>query len=239
MSDQNEAQIPLVLGSNKNDHAAIFLKNIISFAVPVVGALLGDIVANQIPNQRLDRIENYFKIYADKVEKMPAEVSEKLKEKLAEPEAVPFVEEILKQVVASRTEEKRRYLASALSRGVLVYDEDELTRQKLIDLVGQLNELEIMRLYGASLDYHRNKTDYNNFWTDEREQIFFYEPGWTDGAESRRKEQISRGYSEKLVRLGLLTETNSDGRPTFWGAEVLKFIDIRDNLPNDLKSSDA
>jgi len=86
--------------------------------VPFVGAILAELIAFNIPNQRVDRLEKFTVKLSEKIDDLPNEVKEIATEKLKEASSLPFVEKVLRDVIEVESEEKLRYLASILKNGV-------------------------------------------------------------------------------------------------------------------------
>lgn len=223
------------LENNANDYVAILIKNAVSTGVPILlpmftfmASYLGDMIINFIPNQRLDRVVNFVQLQSEKLEALDENLKETIKETMYEPETIPFVEKVIKMVVESETEQKRKYLASILNNGLSV-DKEQSHRAQLMKLIDELDELDILRLYGATLDYDYHEKAYNEFW-DKHEETFYFEPEWDDEDEADRKEMISRIPTTNLIRLGLIDDRKISAKVTRLGAEVLRFIEAEENV---------
>jgi hypothetical protein len=225
------------LSNKTSDYAAMLIKNLVASGVPVVlpmftflAPYLGDLIANVIPQQRIDRVVNFVKLQSEKLEKLDKNLQDKIKETMLDPETVPFMEKLLKMVVESETEQKRKYLASVLKNGLSV-EIDVAHRASLLKIIEQLEDLDILRLYGASLDEY-DQEKYEAFWY-KYENIFYFEPEWDDDEEADRKAMFSRMPTDKLIRLDLLNGDKIDAGATRLGKEILSFIDAEENI--DLK----
>ena len=216
------------LGSNKTDEAIVAVKGLLSL-VPIVGSILAEIIAFQIPNQRIDRLENFTKLLAEKFDYMDDLVREKLEEKLKAPQSLPFLEKVLKQVIESETEQYRLYLASVVKNG-LIKDADAIKRDRLLSIVGELNEVEILRLYGASLEQYTNNERFSNFFDKYEDVIYGDDTKFDPTEEELEIEEMLLSYGQNLVKMGLTTNTHSDAKATSLGKAVLKFIDAEENI---------
>lgn len=88
------------LSSNETDVAVAGLKGLLSL-IPIVGSILSETIAFHIPNQRIDRLENFAKLLSAKFENIDDLVKENLKDKFNDPKSLPFLEKILNQVIKS------------------------------------------------------------------------------------------------------------------------------------------
>ena len=219
------------LGSKGTDALVATGKGMLSL-IPFVGSFLAELIAFTIPNQRQDRLENFVLLLAQNISENEAalgeKIEQKLEEKLKDPETVPFMEKVLRQVIDSESEVKRKHLASIVKNG-LTKDIDLIDRERLLKIFGELNEIEILRLYGASLDSFGNEQKYDAFW-DKYEDQLFYEPEWDAPKEADERAEILISYSRNLVNMGLIDKTDISARTTTQGKSLLKFIDAEKNI---------
>lgn len=229
--DQNISKVTEPeLGNNATDYAAILIKNLVASGVPIVlpmftfmASYLGDMIINVIPNQRLDRVVNFVQMQSEKLDALDDNLKGKIQKTMLDPETVPFVEKVLKMVVESETEQKRKYLASVLNNGLLT-DLASSHRSYLLQIIDELGDLEILRLYAATLE----DKDYDDFW-DKHEETFYFEAEWDDDDEADRREMLSKMPTANLVKLGLLDAYNIDAKITKLGKEILRFVSAKEN----------
>ena len=215
------------LGSNETDVAVVGLKGLLSL-VPIIGSILAETITFHIPNQRIDRLENFAKLLSAKVKNMDDLFKENLKEKFNDPKSLPFLEKVLNQVIESESEQYRLYLASIVKNG-LTKDTEAIKRDRLLSIVSQINEIEILRLYGASLDQFDNEQIFSDFF-NKYEDIIYANDSFDPSEEELEIENMLKSYGEHLVRIGLTTETHSGVKATSLGEAVLNFIDAEENI---------
>src|SRR5579862_1622504 len=137
MSDDTKA-----LQNRATDYTVTTLKSALG-AVPFVGSALAEIVGTVIPNQRVDRLADFAKKLADKVADHEAALIQK---RLLEPEGVDILEEALWQSARALTEERRKHIAALVKNGLTKEQIDLIETKKLLLLLSQLNDLEIVLL---------------------------------------------------------------------------------------------
>lgn len=137
MSDQKDD-----LGNKKNDFLTSAAKSVLG-VVPFAGSLLSELVGNLIPNQRIDRLTKYVKELEEKLLKIQ---TEKIDNLLNNEEFIDLIEEGFVQASRAISDERRQYIASIVSNGII--DEAiQLNESKyLLKLLQELNDIEIIWL---------------------------------------------------------------------------------------------
>lgn len=212
------------LGVNNLDRVVLHGKGLLSL-VPTIGSYLAELLAFHIPNQRIDRLEDFTKTLAVVVDDLPETIQIELENKFKEKDSFLFIAQILRQVVEDDSKERLKYLASALKNG-LTTDTDSINRKRFLEIISQLNEIEILRLYGASLD---DRKAYEAFYKKYGD-VLFYEPKWDATEDEIERHEIIKNYSRNLVQKNLMSQTNVSGEPTALGYAILKFIDAQKNI---------
>jgi hypothetical protein len=133
---------PPVLGPNKQDRLASALRAIAN-AVPVVGNAIAEIITEIIPNQRIERVEQYLQFLASEIEALNLVDST---ERMKRPENIELVEEGVYQATRAITEERRRYLARAVAHGIASDAEDRINESQILKLIESLDDRDLLIL---------------------------------------------------------------------------------------------
>ena len=147
------------LGETARDRIAALAKGGIG-TVPVVGSILAEIVGQFIPNQRLDRIEDYLRRLDDRLR--AAEGAPRAP--LTEPEAIDLIEEGGWQSARATSGERRDYIARLVADGLSGDERKRIESKRLLRLLGELDDDQIiiltsyLRRYIDDHEYrHRHK----------------------------------------------------------------------------------
>ncbi|MAT15820.1 MAG: hypothetical protein CMJ46_11200 [Planctomyces sp.] len=138
MADESSIE----LNSNSTDHLASVAK-VITGMVPVAGVLLSEIVGNKIPNQRVDRIARFLEELSKRLKEIEEET---LRARLTSSEGVDLLEDAFFQAARTLTEERTEHLANLLAHGFTTDQLDYAQTKRLLWLLGQLSDEEIVIL---------------------------------------------------------------------------------------------
>lgn len=128
---------------NRRDIIVSASKAVASF-IPYVGPFMAEIIGVVIPNQRWDRISEYVRILNEKVVH--------LEEKINNQESVDLLEDSLLQAARALTRERKEYIASMLKNGLMKEEQTHAEKKKLLSILGELNDIEIIFLKYYSLN---------------------------------------------------------------------------------------
>jgi hypothetical protein len=128
---------------NRRDIIVSASKAVASF-IPYVGPFMAEIIGVVIPNQRWDRISEYVRILNEKVVN--------LEEKINNQESVDLLEDSLLQSARALTRERKEYIASMLKNGLMKEEQTHAEKKKLLSILGELNDIEIIFLKYYSLN---------------------------------------------------------------------------------------
>ncbi|MCL2608326.1 MAG: hypothetical protein FWD94_00255 [Treponema sp.] len=132
------SEIKSILENNTSDNIASAIK-LYSNIFPGLGSLLGEIICNYIPNQRLDRVTKYLSELNDTVEKLSDEIK-------TNKDKINLIETGLKVSANSTFNEKCEWIANIVLKGLC--DDIEIpTAESIINIVSQLNYEQIIVLY--------------------------------------------------------------------------------------------
>lgn len=173
----------------------------ISGACPVIGSLLAEIVGELIPNQRIDRIATFCGLLDDRLQELDAET---LRLRLASPEGVDLLEDAMFQAARALTHDRLERLANVLCTGLTAEELDAEQAKRVLWLMGQLSDSEIVVLRGAlplTGEDHEADREYQ-----ERHSTVIWNPALLLSAPREEAEwaAIKSSYRQRLVDLGLL-----------------------------------
>lgn len=181
-----------------NDIAAIIGKGLLG-AIPIVGPLAAEIIGNLIPNQRIDRLESLLKILESKFNE---EDKQKINENIFDPNTVDLIEDGFVQATRALSEDRKDYIASLLKNSLTNKDLKYIEYKRLLSILGELNDLEVLILKSFTLLHGEEGSD--EFWKKHEKALdepiaYLGEP-----QEVWDKYEIYKTHKEHLVRLGLL-----------------------------------
>lgn len=180
------------------DIAAILGKGLVG-AIPFVGPLAAEIVGAIIPNQRVDRIESLLKLLESKIAE---DKKAKVEEKIITPESVDLIEDGFLQAARAISEERKDYIASLLKNSLTNDHLEYIEHKRLLSILGQLNDLEIIILKSYTL--HHRDPDSEEFWNVHQDSL--QPPGAYLGStqEDVDRHVIHQTHTTHLASLGLL-----------------------------------
>ncbi|MDY0088579.1 MAG: hypothetical protein RBS78_08550 [Coriobacteriia bacterium] len=165
--------------------------------IPLVGPLAAEVVGVLIPNQRLERIERFL-------EKLEADVSTVdravLESKFHNPSFVDLLEDSFYQAARALSEERLQYIACLVAEGVSQEDEEYLHLKKMLSILGNLNDAEILFLvfYGKFGDEQRA-------FMEQHKDVLY--PKWAAMQSSDQEHEaalLQSAFKSHLAELGLL-----------------------------------
>lgn len=197
------------LQNSKTDIGVTLAKAVLSF-VPL-GSFLGETLNSVIPNQRVDRIALGIEVLNQKLKYLPENVLQKLRGEYSE-----MLYEVITQLSKTRTEDRRNYLASLLKNSLTDEELEQIEKEKLLQLLGQLNDAEIVLLKYHSIIDHDERAEYFSRYEN------LLNPIKTDSEYSQavlQKLDFFQAYKNRLIDLGLetpvFTRINKGELPAF------------------------
>ena len=165
--------------------------------IPILGPIAAEIIGNLIPNQRIDRIASLLKTLESKIDDNERV---KVEKRMLDEKSVDLMEDGFLQATRALSEERIAYIASLLKNSLMDEDLEHIAYKKLLSLLGELNDLEVLILksYAVSL------ADRDKF--RQKHQGVLNSPPAYLGApqELVDKRAIHETHKAQLVRLGLL-----------------------------------
>ena len=150
---------------DKKDVISIISKGVLG-AMPFIGPLAAEIVGAIIPNQRIERIESLLEQIENKLTK---EDQQRLKQTIALPESIDLIEEGFLQASRSLSTTRREYIASLLKNSLCEDQIKYIENKRLLILLGQLNDIEILILRSYSL--RKGDPAFNSFWETHKKTL--------------------------------------------------------------------
>lgn len=129
----------VALGSNHLDKSAAVVRALAS-SVPIAGPFLAELITAVIPNQRLDRVEDFLRKLALDLERLSAS------SRVVDVTNIPLVEEGLSQAIRAATEVRRQFLAKCVAHGVNADDSNKLQELRILQILGSLGDDDILLL---------------------------------------------------------------------------------------------
>lgn len=126
----------------------------LSGLIPMFGGVVGELLTQTIPDQRTERIVCYVRVLNSRL----AGMEERLTQLLANSENVDLIEEGGFQAARATSERRIEQIAALVANGLSTDDADTIRRKRLVRLLGQLDEDELLLLdahgqsYGGSQD---------------------------------------------------------------------------------------
>lgn len=205
---------------------------------PPLGPVILELLDVTIPDQRLDRIERLLSIVESRLTNIEAG---DIQEKLKSPELADVFEEILRQATKAVTEDRLRYLSAVLEKGLTDEELDHLQTKRLLEILNQLNDAEILMLrsYSEPHSISRFPCPTTAMQMDAPQSPFSSDQFHQSSSDDQAKERAMRqNYRSRLITLGLI---GTMGRSvvgqsdslciTQLGAMLLGEIDLRDRQP--------
>jgi hypothetical protein len=181
------------LDDKESDNYAAALKMVIGMT-PVIGSILTEVVGVVVPDQKIERIKLFLEVLANKVKHIDRDV---LEVKMKTEEFTDLFEDALHQAARALTDERREYIATFLKNSLSTDEAEHIGEKKLLSLLNQLNDIEIIILRGAALDVRKRQ----DFYELHRNAL---DTGLSNTYANREKLALRRSYDIKLDDLGLM-----------------------------------
>jgi hypothetical protein len=195
--DMTSQNVDQGLTPNTADYVASVAKAALG-AVPFAGSLLAEIVGTIVPNQRIDRIV----LFAQELEKRLSGIEQGLvRSQLSNENFTDLIEESLRQAARSVSHERRAYIAALISNSISMQNISYIESKHLLRILGELNDIEIIRLGAHLYDTHGSGEEYRRTHSEILEPVSAY---LGSSQQEVDKETLQKSYDTHLVQLGLL-----------------------------------
>jgi hypothetical protein len=199
------------LEQNQSDNL-VRIGSLILGNVPVVGSILTEVFKSVIPNQKEERVRIFVEVLAEKLKYIDKDI---LHVKMKSEGFTDLLEDAIPQVARALNKERQHYIASALKNSLTDEQLEHIEKKKLLQLLNELNDAEILLLYFLRLNFMEN---------DQNERITFAEkhPHLFDEYDERErkhkdvaisnKSALRKSYMSKLQEIGL-ARISTEGSP--------------------------
>jgi hypothetical protein len=139
---ENEHKGTPALGAGGGDRTAAIVRSVVAL-VPFVGQALAEIITEIVPNQRIERAEQYLLYLSEELDALKLENVEAV---MKQPKNVDLIEDGAYQAVRAFSDERKRYLARAVAQGIGAHETDKLNEKRVLALIGDLDDGDLLLL---------------------------------------------------------------------------------------------
>ncbi len=133
--------------STKKDLSIAIGKGILG-AIPFVGPLIAETVGATIPNQRIDRINDFLILLEEKIDEVHRETA---KLKFQNEKFIDVLEDSMIQASRALTKERKEYIASLVANGIEEENIEHNQKKLLLNILSELSDTEIIILQSYGL----------------------------------------------------------------------------------------
>jgi hypothetical protein len=218
-NEDAEAKLP-ELGPGGGDRTAAVARVMISgiaAGIPLIGPLIGqtlfEVVSELIPNQRIDRLENYMRMLGEEIAllKIP-----NVDEAIKRPENIDLFEDGVYQAVRALTDKRKRLIAKAVAKGIASEEQSKMREKRILKILDDLDDQEVLILEAYGSD----------FVSARLQEIRPPLASDADPVEKKERSWFFDWAVERLLRLNLLRNDGKFITVTAIGKSVLKAVDL-------------
>lgn len=177
---------------------ATVLKTLIGYA-PVVGPVLQEAIGFAIPSKKVERLYIFAQVLEDRVKYLEEDTA---RLKMQTEEFTDLLEDGLIQASRAMTDERRGYIASLLKNSITHDELGHIEKKKLLALLGELNDAEIIMLKFHSLTSAEHRSEF----AKRHDTVFTpVERHFGVPQENLDRGALQDSYRSKLMEVGLLT----------------------------------
>jgi hypothetical protein len=177
---------------------AAFLKSLAGYA-PFVGPILGEAIGFTIPSKKVERLYIFAQVFEDRLQYVEEDVA---RLKMQTEEFTDLLEDGLIQASRAMTDERRGYIASLLKNSITHDELSHVEKKKLLALLGEINDAEVIVLKLHSLSSQDDKSAF----AKRHESVLAPIPRpFGVSQEILDKGAFQDSYRSKLMEVGLLT----------------------------------
>jgi hypothetical protein len=190
-----------------SDYVASAVKSLVG-AVPFAGSLLAEIAGTIIPNQRMDRVVKFALQLEAKLATLEQEF---VRSQLTNKNFTDLMEEGLRQAARSLSDERRKHIATLISKSLDPAGISYAESRHLLRVLGEINDVEIIRLASHQYETFRSGEAY---WDKHRAVLEPVAPSMADGQDVMDKATLQNSYDAHLQQLWLLSPRYNVDRKT-------------------------
>ncbi len=142
-SDERGAGGTPDVGNKTTDRLAAIGRSLAG-TVPFAGGLLAEVITEIIPNQRMDRVEQYLEYLARRLSELE---KSRLAESITKAENIALVEEGAFQAARAIQQERREKIANCVALGIADEDRSNLKSARILEILAQLDDGDIQLLH--------------------------------------------------------------------------------------------
>lgn len=193
--------------------------------IPIIGPVVAELIKFSIPKQRMDRIVDFLR-------KLENKVDENIVRNMKTPDGMDLFVIASEQIIESKTEERREYIANLLKNSLNKEEIDLDEKKKLFSILNQLNDSEI--IYLKSYSFQRTIGSTPPFIKRHLDILRPITKALNRSEEESRRTAFRDSYINNLEKLGLVTMESRriDNREptgvTPLGKLLLDYIEVPD-----------
>ena len=188
------------LGNNTTDIVAAISKVGVGM-VPYVGSILGEIIGNVIPNQRIDRITQFVQ-HLD--ERLVAMEQETLRTRMMLPLTVDLLEDAFTQASRATSNDRIEQVANVVAHGISAETMDQVETKRMLWLLGQLNDIEVILLRNGLVRMNQEYQLDSEFQKKHAKILAPRAPHMNSSEDEIEEAALFNSYRQHLADLGLL-----------------------------------
>jgi hypothetical protein len=142
------------LGGTRRDSLVAISKGVIG-AIPYIGSILAEVVGQIIPEQRIEKLEAYSRLLADRLSSVERD---ELNSRFHNPENIDLFEEGAFQAARALSEARKEYIANVVAHGIAGDEKDRLESKRLLTLLREIDDAQVITLASYLSKYSRDPT---------------------------------------------------------------------------------
>lgn len=199
--DNNTPTNPVALppmGGSSTDPAKALLKGALS-GIPLIGGIVSEIVGQMIPDQRIDRLEDFVRKLSEQLDRLG---TPHLEGRMKEPENIDLFEDGALASARALSDQKREHVARLVAFGISGDEQAKLESKRLLQIVSVLDDDQIIRLT-SYLTRHQRDAEFHNTHENVLAPVAAHFGSTREEHDRSLLRDLAR---EELIRLGLLRE---------------------------------
>ena len=177
-------------------------------AVPFAGSFLAELATSIIPNQRIERVVDFAKRLEERLSKADQRF---IRAQLTNENFTDLMEESLRQVARSVTQERRTRIAALIGNSLQPEHVSFIESKQLLRILGEINDVELIRL---AWHLFESLGDGKAYWEQHRAILEPVAPSLAAPQSEHDKATLQNSYDEHLAQLGLLRARHNVDRKT-------------------------
>ncbi|MGY4317245.1 hypothetical protein [Bradyrhizobium sp. JR3.5] len=182
-----------------------------------IGKALQTMVTALVADQRIERLEGFFQRLSDELVAVKCSLDQ-----LKKPENIELIEDGAYQAVRAFTEDRKRYIAKVVAKGIADDDESKLGKRRILKILSDLDDQEILILEAYGSDHVQSRL----------QEVRPPPPAMSSPPDVRERSALFEWAHNRLHRLDLL-RVHPGRRPgreftelTSLGRAVLRTLDL-------------